>query len=365
MADLQLDNMEYSSDALAQAAYVGAGADAYEKVYDSGELAAATTSLTISSLDGDVDKEYKIILRIVNGYNGASSYLVRINNDSTSIYGKQYLYCGGAAGTDIGAGRQVNDSFNIGDAEALSQLSMCEFIISGKTGYVRTAIQKSTTSISGTTPKYVTLAGHSYNETSTNITSLVILASQTNGLGIGSRIILLKRATSVKYCWQEIYNTTLGAATTSVTISGLTGNSDVLYRLTARVVNGYNGAAGFHLRLNNDTGTNYGYQYLNASDTSISAAKGTATSLAYALGYSNALSRLTLSTILLFAKSGYVRTAIVKSTYDIVTTTVSTMQMRGWSWNNTADEITSLVILADQTDGLGIGTEIILERLIL
>ena len=66
--------------------------------------------------------------------------------------------------------------------------------------------------------------------------------------------------------------------------------------------------------------------------------------------------------MLISAKSGYVRTAINEHTDSIVTTTVGRMYLRGQSWNNTADEITSLVVLANQANGLGVGTQITLWR---
>jgi hypothetical protein len=66
---------------------------------------------------------------------------------------------------------------------------------------------------------------------------------------------------------------------------------------------------------------------------------------------------------LLYAKTGYVRTALSEIIRDITGTTVSFIILQGDSYNETSTEMTSLVISSDQTNGLGVGTSIIVERL--
>ena len=44
------------------------------------------------SLNGDNDEEYQIIVRTVNSYNGVSDYGIRLNNDTATNYGFQYVY---------------------------------------------------------------------------------------------------------------------------------------------------------------------------------------------------------------------------------------------------------------------------------
>jgi hypothetical protein len=162
--------------------------------------------------------------------------------------------------------------------------------------------------------------------------------------------------------WVKAYETTLGTAATSLTISGLTGDTAKEYKLETRIVNGYNGTANYSCRLNADGATNYGdQQFYNSDATTVAAVRSTATSHIL-LGNNGALSSLNQSTTIIQAKSGYVRTAITEWTGGISNTTVTHTRMVGTSWNNTADEITSLVILADQTDGLGVGSYICLWK---
>ena len=158
--------------------------------------------------------------------------------------------------------------------------------------------------------------------------------------------------------WKQIYNTTLSTAATSITISGLAGDTDICYKLEARIVNGYNGALSFRVRPNNDTGTNYGYQFLDGYGTSPSAGRG-ATGCWFIAG-ATALGGVSQGELTIQAKSGCVRTAITNEIDQISGTTVSEVTMYGQSWNNTADEITSLVVMCDHTNGLGIGSEITL-----
>ena len=61
---------------------------------------------------------------------------------------------------------------------------------------------------------------------------------------------------------------------------------------------------------------------------------------------------------LIYAKSGYTRTVLHSSIYYASGTTVTGLEVRGSSWNNTADNITSIVIGASTTNGLGVGTSI-------
>lgn len=330
--------------------------------YDSGELAAPATSLTISGLNGDVDEEYELIIRDVGGNAGGSTVQIRPNNDTGTNYGQQYLF---GSGTSTSAARGTHDVFNCQWALGTAQnnVSFGIFKLKAKSGYVRTLIQKTVENISGTTVGSIDIVGQSWNNTADNITSLVVLSAAANGLGIGSRVILLKKSSSATTkTWEEIYtHTVTGSAVTSLTIPSLTGNSDVLYRLRARVVNGASGGTTFQLRPNNDSGANYGSQYLAGVNTTASAFRGTGTVLN--LGYADDINYLAQTEVLLYAKSGFVRTSIGEDSRGITGTTITGTYLRGQVYNETTTEITSLVILADQSNGIGIGSSCSLERL--
>jgi hypothetical protein len=348
----------------------------YKVIYDSGELSSAQTSITISSLDGNTDEEYVLICRFINGYAGTTQFNLRLNNDSNVNYGLQVVKGNNATAS---AARSVGINimkFSYNDLNTQNNILFSKTLIHAKSGYVRTLLTESASDISGTTVTQVETLGQVWNNTADNLTSIVIEVNQTNGIGIGSRIILLKKANIIgigsgikniiagtrKGSWERIYSTTLTSAATSVTISSLNGNSDVLYRLRIRPIAGADSTR-FSMLVNSDTGFDYGYQFIRGTNTDISAVRWPGDNNWY-LRYSNYTTAYAgLIDVLIHAKSGYVRTMICKTVDAITGTTITTASLWGQSWNNTADNITSLTIFSDKTNGLGIGTIIELERL--
>jgi len=337
--------------------------------YDSGELAEAATSVTISGLSGDTDEEYELITRVVNGYNGAIGIYIRPNNDTGANYGEQNLY---ASNTTITASRDASSAIWIGYPAALGNLSFTHTKIHAKSGYQRTTLTKKCTDVTGTTVGYVWTRGDTWTNTADEITSLVIFANQTNGLGIGSRIILLKKASTGTPAWQQVTSGTLTEAATSVTISSLTGDTDVVYRLTCRVVSGTADDHHAYLQLAGDTDANYGSQRLNANNTTVSASRGPNTCWTFSNDdwFATDVGDIGMIDCLIYAKSGYLRTGISTCPANISTTTVTDIQLAGHTWNDTSTEVTSIRLFTGNSptilkDGLGIGTYYSLEKLAL
>lgn len=329
--------------------------------YDSGELAAAATSITITGLNGDTDEEYELICRFVGGSATPQHYYLQYNADTGSNYGTQRL---DGLNTTAAADRTTPTMNYLTGFDETDQnnITFCQAKIQAKSGYLRTAISKTANNITGTTVNTILLQGHSWTNTADNLTSIIVSCNQADGLGIGSRVILLKKsATPTNKTWEEIYTTTLAAAATSLTIPSLTGNTDVLYRLRARVVSGYNGTSAYNLTINSDTATNYGWQWLHGANTTVTALRTPDSAMNYVSN--TALGGIATVEYLIYAKSGFIRTCIMEST-DAVTTTVGRVFLVGNVWNNSADEITQMVLTAaPQVDGIGIGSEFHLERL--
>lgn len=348
----------------------------WQVVHDSGELAAAVMSYTISGLSGDTDVKYRLISRVVNGYNGPVAYNALINNDSGNNYGYQYVTSQNAA---VAANRGTLTAIlnAAGYCSALNGITFNDFILNAKSGSTRTGIVKFAFDISGTTVGTVQVNGLSWNNSVDNITSLQITGGQVGCIGIGSRFILLKEVHvpsglrtgeldirgTLKGAWQEVYRHTVsGSAETSITVSGLKGNTtDQILRVRVRAVGGYNGAGRYVLRFNNDTGNNYGNQYLQGIDTTVSAGRIVGNGLV-ANDDPQALGQVAYIETLLYLKSGFVRTGIHGRACWISGTTVGNMTLVGDVWANTVDEVTSLVF-AGTTNNFGIGTEICIERL--
>lgn len=154
----------------------------------------------------------------------------------------------------------------------------------------------------------------------------------------------------------SVWSADLGS--TSVTISSLDGDTDEEYELRTRIVHGVN--CNGLIRLNNDTGSTYGYQQLRGIGTGASADRDTATAITIAAA--DDINQVSQASTFLYAKSGYVRTAVIQSDWGVATTSVLITGAHGWSWNNTGSNVTSIVVLASATYGLGVGSTIELYR---
>lgn len=168
-------------------------ADTFVRIYST-TLATATTSLTITGLDGNTDMEWLLKCKFINGYNGGSSYVMTLNGDSGTNYGKQFLY---GNNTTVDAARTTTDGgVTIQTLSSLNEAGITEVTIYAKNGHARSILHSYMRGGSGTTPGIILLCGNSWNNTTDNITSLVITSDQTNGLGIGTTIELYARKAS-------------------------------------------------------------------------------------------------------------------------------------------------------------------------
>lgn len=345
--------------------------DLYEVIYDSGEITEAITSITISNLDGNVAEEYELICRFVDD-DTTGGYYLRFNNDSGNNYGYQEI--DGTSST-VSAARDTSEAqIDLGYTNTDSNICFSHHLIYAKSGYIRTVLSSSAEDISGTTVTSINLKGQVWNNTADNITSIVI-GALNDKLNIGSRIILMKKIKltsglktgdlniqgKIKNTWQKIYETTLESATTSVTISSLDGNTDVLYRIKIRIVDGNSGTAP-GIRFNNDSGNNYGRQNLSGGESTASAGRNTGVAL-IVLGNTNSSGEIIFMQGIFYIKSGYIRTGISTDMNRVTGTYINPIRALGQVWNNTADNVTSIVVFSDQTNGLGIGTYICIERL--
>jgi len=344
-------------------------------VKDSGELASAVTSYTFSGLNGDVDGEYHLIVRIISGASSNGVYLLP-NNDSTSgHFGTQVM---GGYGTDKAAIRYAT----LGGWLLYGQYSLtnnyvhfADVHIQAKSGFVRTCTVFDANNITGTTVAAVSMQAQSWTNTADNLTSLVVSASQASGIGIGSRFILLKKChntgirtgeitpNSIKGTWERVCDYTVsGAAISSYQVTGIAGNTYPIYRVRVRGVD-KDTVGAWYLRMNNvSTAGIYGYQLLYGTDTTAGAER--ATYPAFFIGATADDSALTMSDTLLYIKSGFVRTGLSSISTNISTTTVTAQYLFGSVFNNTADEITTFDFVP-QADKFNIGTNIVVERLVL
>ena len=149
---------------------------------------------TTALINGDTDEEYRLLATFIGGNATATGYLLRANNDSASNYGFQRLY---GTGSTIGAPRSTATGFRltlIGEV-ALNNISLSESLLYAKSGYTRTLLRSVCDSVSGTTVDILEVSGESWNNSTAPVAALTIAADQTNGIGVGSKIILYRKVT--------------------------------------------------------------------------------------------------------------------------------------------------------------------------
>lgn len=147
---------------------------------------------------------------------------------------------------------------------------------------------------------------------------------------------------------------------TSLLIDGLDGNTDEEYRLICRFISG--SASSINLRINNDSGNNYSKQRVYGENATVGATLDTGDSSMQYIGYIDGADKMVYCDLLLYTKSGYIRTAMSKHSFSISTTTVTSIWKNGYVWNNTTDNITSLIIISTVENGINSGSVIELYK---
>ena len=155
-------------------------------------------------------------------------------------------------------------------------------------------------------------------------------------------------ATAVVPGFNKISDQEIGTAVQTVAFSSLTGNTADTYLLRGVVKSGA-ASNQIYLRLNADAGTNYGRLYIKTDGTTVTTglnASGAVSNLMI-FGDSVADGAYVTFEATIQAKSGIPRTATgfggVAGSHFFLST---------GQWNNTADEITSISVVAAQADGI-------------
>jgi len=160
--------------------------------------------------------------------------------------------------------------------------------------------------------------------------------------------------------WKIVYDQTVSTATTTVSITGLDGDNDKVYYLFAYIVNGAASTCAYYLRCNNDSGTNYGYQYIAGSGSTASAGQVTGGTYAW-FGYADQ-NDISVKHANIYAKSGNERVILTVAADRVAGTTVTRAITVPSVWSDTSTNITSLVVTASAASGIGAGSHILLWK---
>ena len=183
-SNTRVSNEGYANGALG---LPGAGAGMLELV-ESKDFGSAATSYTFSGLDGDTDEVYVLVFRVKKAVASAMNIELQPNAATTN-----QVSSGHFAGPSGASGVLNNTTLRLmedGDATN-GNISAGVAVIEAKTGILRTMRCQWTVALASPAVYSAHFAGV-WNETATNITSLVFIASQTNGIGTGSYARLYK-----------------------------------------------------------------------------------------------------------------------------------------------------------------------------
>lgn len=326
-------------------------------VFDSGDLASAASSISTGNiLNGDKDGWYTIIIRHIGGAAGGSNCLFRLNNDSGANYGRKGIV---ASNTSVGDWSATGETYAVATNAENTHSGFYVGRLYAKSGSVRLINGFRVKDINGTTVTEIVPHGTVWNNTADNITNITFYVGTANHLGIGTRIIILKSDNFTESAWVRVGSQVLGAPASSVTFSGLDGDRDVLYYLSGSFLNAYAGANTLLLNFNADA-TNYGYQNLQALNTSLTAGRGTFTGVI--LAYANAQNEYGQFNQLIFAKQGFIRPCIGNRVMSVSGTTVTAIDAIAHSWNVTNTNLTQMVV-SGASNGLAAGTQVDLYAL--
>jgi hypothetical protein len=161
----------------------------WQKIFDT-RLTSAATSFNITGLNGDTDEEYMLMSFFVSNA-ATNTFEMRFNTDTGTNYGYQKI--GSDNGTNLIATSGSLSYIEIGYTASSGQVSMSRvliYAISGKTRPVRVWQSESVTTsvITGCN----TFAS-SWSNTANEITTINILSSDSNGLGVGTQVCLYRK----------------------------------------------------------------------------------------------------------------------------------------------------------------------------
>lgn len=151
-------------------------------------LVANADSVTFSSLDGDTHQMYMLIGRVINNHGSVTASYSARPNGATTNQSWQRLYANDTtvAGSRGTTPMLVAQAVSAGGSVFFSSVIWASKATSSRRYLLSQAL------FAGTIESLQTVG--QWDETSTNITSLVFFSDQTDGVGTGSIIHLYRKA---------------------------------------------------------------------------------------------------------------------------------------------------------------------------
>ena len=284
-----------------------------------------TAEKSFTGLDGDTDIQYML------QWDGDQNLSIECNNDAGSNYTRQLLY--NSSGTILALNQTVA-GIGCGDNSRV--------IINAESGVDRL----SHVSSSQTTSAQQSRTPYWWQNTGDNITSLDLTpgASATGTCKLYRKINPNTTSDPLPFETIKVFDVS-GDYSAGDTLSGLTCDDYKMIKVEWLGVQNVAGTTYLRMQFNADTGSNYTYQYLNAFNSTTSAASGTIQYLGLTVG--GDASETSHGVAYIYPKSGEYRPVLNKQMKD----EDQIVFYADW-WLNSADPIESIKVYADNTNSL-------------
>jgi hypothetical protein len=286
-----------------------------------------------SSLDGDSEKEYRVILTCSEDAGNNPAW--RFNGDASVNYTTEVLRHN--SGTISAILLTASKMYWAGGSNP--QDYTIEAIINAESGKERLVTQTLSASGGAFGNQQDEVAGW-WGDTSSNLTSISVTGIK-NGSGTATLYRRMTPSSTGVLPWELVGSVDVnGNFSAGHTFSGLEGDSTTLYRVEFLHESG--GTGTMLMQLNGDTGSNYNQQFLRAASSTVSA--GSSTDNELKLVNSTSTGKVNIGEAIIYPKSGVSRPVLTK----MAAREYSLNFYAGW-WGNTADAITSLKVYASST----------------
>jgi len=214
----------------------GAGVGSGWQLIEVKDITTAATSVTFSGLDGDADGEYMLLYRIRKIPATASIAFYTMRPNGISINQDTIRRAHSTSGANI---TSIFNDLRIADGGFTAGVQQVGVLyLDAKTGTEARQFLSDLNLFAGAVPLINgalrrDIYSGLWQDTTTNITSLDIVANFTNGIGIGSQFCLYKKSSEVGGgAGLELIETKLITVdTNTITFSGLDGDVDKCWKL--------------------------------------------------------------------------------------------------------------------------------------
>jgi hypothetical protein len=141
-----------------------------------------------------------------------------------------------------------------------------------------------------------------------------------------------------------IAEVTLNDTSSSIEFDNLNGDQDEVYILRTKIVSDGSGDSDLQMALNNDSSSNYGYQFLQGIDGAVSAARSSRAYMLVATAETSisTTTKNSYSEMILYAKTGNERLSLSQVLRSGGGTYIYGHSIWGQVWNDTSNTITSI-----------------------